>query len=149
MRRGIRSPLSVPCPTELVEQGRGESMLWELGARSRRRCDLPAVLPLCIHELRETPRTEGVRKTGIGHLHAMGLSIRPRRDPALTIRGRSGLVPNLTAETTDMEQGRSDDRFSHGSVRRLTSGLSDLSFTSHTAPPSFTRQTGASNAAMR
>jgi len=116
---------------------------------SWRRSDLPAVPPQCIHELRETCRAVGVCVWEIGQLHAMGLSIRPRRDPVLTIRGRYGLVSNLSADTTDREQCRCDDRLSHESGRRLISGLSDQSSSSHTAPPSFTRQTGTSNAAMR
>jgi len=110
--------------------------------------DLSAVRPQCFHELRETRRTVGVRERKIGQLHAMGLSIRPLRNPVLTISVRLGLVSNLSAEATDREQRRCDTRLCHGRGRRLTSGLSDQSVTSHTAPPSFTRQTGTSNAAM-
>ena len=89
-----------------------------------------------------------MREREIGQLHAMGLSIRPRCDPVLMIRGRSGLISDLPAETTDRKQGRRDERLSYESDRRLMSDLSDRSSTSHTAPPSFTRQIRASNAAM-
>ena len=109
--------------------------------------DLPAVLPQCIHELRETRWTVGVREREIGRIDAIDIATRPLRDPVLTIRGRSGLVSNLCAETTDSERHRSDARLSQRSGRHLTSGLSDQSFMSHTAPPSFTRQTGTSPAA--
>ena len=64
----------------------------------------------------------------------MGRSIRPRRDPALTIKEVSGLVSNESADTTDEEHFRSDDRLSHRSGRRLTSGLSDQCSRSHMLP---------------
>ena len=92
----------------------------------------------------------GVSEGGIVWIRAMCLSIRPRRDPALTIRGRYGLDSNESADTTDGEQRRYDERLSHRSGRRLTSGLSKQFYKSQAPPLSFpfTRQTGNSNAAM-
>jgi hypothetical protein len=69
-----------------------------------------------------------------------GVKGRAYLEQPLEIRGCSRLVLNESAGTTNGEQRRRDKCFSHRSGRRLTSGLSDQSFTSHTAPPSFTRQ---------
>jgi hypothetical protein len=88
-----------------------------------------------------------VSERAIGRIHAICLSIRPLRDPVLTIRGRSSLVSNVSADTTDGEQRRCDERLFHRNGWRLTSCLSELFFTSHTRPPSFTRQEGTRNAA--
>jgi hypothetical protein len=68
---------------------------------------------------------------------AMYLLIRPRRDPALTIRERSGLVSNEAADTTHREQRRCDEGFSHRIGRRLTSCLSEQILKNHTSPLSF------------
>ena len=103
-------------------------------AGSWRRSDLPEVLPHRFLGLRETCRTVGVRKRELGRIHTIGRAIRPLRDPALTIRGRSGLVSNTLTDTTDGEQGRGAVRFPHQSGRRLTSGLSTQCFKSHTPP---------------
>ena len=67
---------------------------------------MPIDLPLgwSIYDLRETPRTVGVSEKAIGRIHAMCLSIRPLRNPAFTIEGRSGLVSNESADTTDGQQ---------------------------------------------
>ena len=94
----------------------------------------PEIPPHCAHDLCETLRTVGVREGGIVQIRAMCLSIRPRRDPALTIRGRYGLVSNEIADTTDGEQRRCDERLSHRSGRRLTSCLSKQFYKSHTPP---------------
>ena len=92
-------------------------------AGSWRRSDLTEVLTHCTHELRETCRTVGVREREIGRIRAMCLSIRPLRDPALTSRGRTGLVSNESADTTDGEQRRCDQQLSHRSRRRLVRAL--------------------------
>ena len=42
----------------------------------------------------------------IGQIYAMCISIRPLRDPALTIRRRFDLVSNESADTTDREHRR-------------------------------------------
>ncbi len=60
----------------------------------------------CLHHLRETPRTVGVSLKAIRRIDAMCRLIRPLRDPALAIKGRSDLVSNEPAETTDREQWR-------------------------------------------
>ena len=75
-----------------------------------------------------------MREKRIGGIHAMCLSIGPWRDPALTIRGRSGVVSNETANTTDREQCRCDERLAHRSGRLLTSGLSEQFNKSHALP---------------
>ncbi len=88
---------------------------------SWRHSDVPEVPPRRFLGLRETFQTVGVREREIGRIHAMCRSIRPRRDPALTIRGRSGLVSNESADTTNGEQHRCDERLSHQSGRGLPS----------------------------
>ena len=87
-----------------------------------------------LRDLCEMLRTVGVSEKEIGRIRAMCLSIRPRRDPALTIRGRYGLDSHESADTTDGEQRRYDERLSHRSGRRLTSGLSKQFYKSHTPP---------------
>jgi hypothetical protein len=57
------------------------------------------------------------------------------------------ILSNVSADTTDVEQRRCDKRPSHRSRRRLTSCLSELFFTSHMPPPSFTRREGHRNPA--
>jgi hypothetical protein len=104
---------------------------------SWRRSNLPEELLHCIRELLETLQTVGVSEREIGRIHAMCRSIRPRRDPALTIRGRFGLVSNESADTTSGEHCRCHERLSHRSGRRLTSFRSEQSFNSHTPPFSF------------
>ena len=59
--------------------------------------------------LRETLRAVGMREGDIGWVHAMCLAVDHLRDPADIIWGRSGLVPNESAVTTDREQGRCDE----------------------------------------
>ena len=81
-------------------------------------CTRPLGLPLCIHalyDLRETLWTIGVGEQAICRIHAMGFSIRPWCDPAFMIKGRSDLVSNQSAETTDWQR-RS---LSPGSSRHL------------------------------
>src|SRR5688572_1487808 len=101
------------------------------------RSDLTEVPPRRIINLRETFLTVGVREREIGRIHAMCLSIRPRRDPSRTISGRSGLVSNAFADTTDGKYFRCDEHLPHRRGKRFTSCLSDHLFKSHTPPPSF------------
>ena len=65
----------------------------------------PATAPLYCsdptHELNVTPRTVGVSERAIDRIDATGLSVRLRRHPPLAIGGRSGLVSNEPADTTD------------------------------------------------
>jgi hypothetical protein len=117
-------------------------------AGSSRRSDLPDVMPHFSHELRETLGTVGVHEREIGQLHAaMGLSIRPLRDPVLTIRGKSGLVSNVSADATDGERASGRSTFLSTERRPLTSGLRDQLLTRHPPPPSFTCQTRNGNGA--
>ena len=69
------------------------------------------------HDLSETRRTVSMSKKAIGRMHTMYLSIRPLRNPALLIKGRSGLISKESADTTDVEQRRLAPR----SGRRLMS----------------------------
>lgn len=115
---------------------------------SRRRSGLPQVLPRRILDLRETFQTVCVSEKELGRIYAMGLSIPLLRNPVLTIRGRSGLLSNVSAHTTDVEQRRCGECLSQGSGRRLTSGLSDPFSKRHTPPPSFTHQAGNRSALM-
>ena len=107
-------------------------------------CDLPEVLPHCFLGLRETFLAVRVREREVVRIQAMCLSIRPLRDPALTIRGRFSPVSNKSADTTDGEQCRCDERFSYRIGRRLTSSLSDRCYKRHTPLLSFTSQTSPS-----
>ena len=148
MRR-VAGPLSrSDAPRDAqVRAGGEESMSGERRAGSWRRSDLTVGVPQCILELRETFQTVGVSEREIGRIHPMCLSISPLRDPVLTMKKRYGLVSNESADTTDGEQYPLFKRLSHRSGRRLTSRLSALFFTSHTRPPSFTRQEWNRNAA--
>ncbi len=56
-------------------------------AESQRRSDILEVLLVRIFGLRETVRTVGVCVRELGRIHAMGLMIRPLRDPEFTIGG--------------------------------------------------------------
>ena len=69
-----------------------------------------------------------------------GVKGRAYLEQALKIRGCSRLVLNESAGTTNGEQSRRDERFSHRSGRRLTSGLCEQLFKKYTPHPSFTRQ---------
>jgi hypothetical protein len=89
--------------------------------------------PHGLHHLHETPRTVGVSEGAIGRIYAMCLSIRPLRDPVLTIRGRSGLVSNESADTAGGEQHRLSPRCGLGFMNYL----SEQGFDSHMRPPSF------------
>jgi hypothetical protein len=64
----------------------------------------------------------------IGRIHAVCLSIRPLRDPALTIKGSTSLVSKESADTADGEHRR----LSPGSGRRLMNNLNEQSFHCHT-----------------
>lgn len=112
-------------------------------------CDLPEVLPHCFLGLRETFLAVRVGEREVARIHAMCLSIRPLRDPALTIRGRFGPVSNESADTTHGEQCRCDERLSYRSGRRLTSSLSDRRYKRHTPLLSFTSQTSPSRRSNR
>ena len=92
------------------------------------------VLPHSTQDLCEICRTGGVRESDLGWIHAMGRSIRPWRDRALTIRERFSHVSNEPADTIEGEYFRCDARLSHRSGRRLTSCLSDHVPKSHTPP---------------
>lgn len=94
-------------------------------AGSWRRSVFPDVPPQCIRELRVTLWTIGMRERVIGQLHAMGLPIRPLCDPVLTISRSSGLLTNVSADTTDVKQRRCDARCSQRSGRRLPNSLHD------------------------
>jgi hypothetical protein len=69
-----------------------------------------------------------------------GVKRRAYLEQALKTRGCSCLVLNESAGTTSGEQRRRDERFSHRSGRRLTSGLCEQLFKKYTPDPSFTRQ---------
>lgn len=86
--------------------------------------DLREVLPHGILELGETHWTVGVSERAIGGIHAICPSIRPLRDPAFTISGRSGLVSKEPADTTDREQGLRNEPLSHRTGRGLANCLS-------------------------
>jgi hypothetical protein len=111
--------------------------------------DLPLELPLgrlySIHDLHETLRTVGVSEKAIGQIYAMCISIRPLRDPALTIRRRFDLVSNESTHTTDREQRGLSPR----SGRRPMSYLSEKGFISHALPPSFIVQSPRNRNAAR
>ena len=92
---------------------------------------LPEVLNLCSIDLCETIRTVGVLERESGRIHAIYPSIRTQRDPALTIRGRSGLASGQSADTTDGEHRRCDECFPHQSGLRPTSCLSAQFLKSH------------------
>ena len=106
-------------------------------AGSCRRSDLPEVLFHRGLDFRETLRAVGVRVNELGWILAMGLSIRLRRHPALTIRGKFSLVSDEFADTTDREQSRCDERCAPQRGRRGRSGSSDRHVTGHRPPLSF------------
>ena len=70
---------------------------------SDRQCRHDLGCPDCLHHLRETPGTVGVRLKTTGRIDAMGLSIGSLRDPACTIKRKADLISNESAETTDRE----------------------------------------------
>ena len=115
-------------------QGERSRCLESQRAGSWWRSDLTEVLRHRLLGFRETCLTVGVREREIGRIHAIGRSIRPWRDPTLTIKRRSDLVSNEFADTTDGEHFRCDERLSHQSGRRLTSCLSNQCFKRHTPP---------------
>jgi len=78
----------------------------------------------------------------------MGLAIRPLRHPALMMRTISRLVSNESADATDGKQRLCDERLSHRSGMRLTSGLCAGFFKRQTLPPSFTRRTANRHAVI-
>jgi hypothetical protein len=122
--------------------------VWEEMKRGNRVVEIPGlrlshsktahrVMPLAdsldsLYDLCETRRTVGVSEKAIGRMHAMYFSICPLRNPALLIKGRSGLVSKESADTTDGEQCRLAPR----SRRRLMRYVSEHGFNSHSSPPS-------------
>ena len=142
-RRGpglvARPALPIRCSTECIGQGGGER---SRGLESRRtrswwRSNLTEVQRHRLSGLRETCLTVGVRESEISRIHPIGRSIRPRRDPALRMKGGSGLDSNESADTTDGEHLRCDERLPHRSGRRLTSCRSTQCFKRHTPLLSF------------
>jgi len=85
-----------------------------------------------IHDLCETRRAVCVSEKAIVRVHTMHLSKRSLPNPALLIKGRSGLVMKESTHTTDVEHPRLSPR----SGRRLMSYLSEYSFSSHSQSPS-------------
>lgn len=67
----------------------------------------------------ETFQTIGVREREICRVHAIPLLICLPRDPALTSRGRAGLVSKEPTDTTDREYFRCDARPLHRIGRLL------------------------------
>lgn len=112
-------PGCVVSPPGLLPDGRRR----EPGAESWRRSDLSEVLPRRPMDLRETGWTVGVREREIGRIHAMGFVVCPLRDPELTTRAKSRIISNESADATDGEQRRGDERLSHQYGKRRTSGL--------------------------
>ena len=91
--------------------------VWEEMKRGNRVVEIPGlrlshsktahrVMPLAdsLYDLCETRRTVGVSEKAIGRMYAMYFSICPLRNPALLIKGRSGLVSKESADATDVEQ---------------------------------------------
>lgn len=70
----------------------------------------------------------------IGRVHAMGFAICPLGNPVDVINGRSCLISNESADTTDGEQRRSDEWFVHRSRRGLTKGPGEQFFKKHMPP---------------
>lgn len=85
-----------------------------------------------IHDPCETRRTVCVSEKAIVLVHTMHLSKSSRRNPALLIPGRFGLVMKESTHTTNVEHPRLSPR----SGRRLMRYLSEYSFGSHSQPPS-------------
>lgn len=95
-----RPALPVRCATGYVGEGGGKGVdVWKASEQdhggvltSRKYC-------CTVSCLRETFLTVGVSEKDIGRIQAMCFSIRPRRDPALMIRVRSGLLSRLSPQT--------------------------------------------------
>ncbi len=85
----VPSPSLLPDEVGRWSKWREERRCWAEGwcAESRRCSDIPEVLLRRILDLRETVLTVGVRVRELGRIHAMGLMIRPLRDPEFTIWG--------------------------------------------------------------
>ena len=92
------------------------------------------VMPLSdsIHDLRETSRTICVGEKAIVRMYAMCLLKRSLRNPALLIKGRSGLILKESAHATDVGYRRLALR----SGRRFMNNLSEHGFSSHSSHPS-------------
>ena len=92
------------------------------------------IRPQGILGLHETLRTGGVRARELGRIHAMGLSVRPLRDPELTTGRKSCIVSNDSAGTTDGEQRWWNERLPPRSGMRFTSGPHHGFFNRHKTP---------------
>jgi hypothetical protein len=134
----------------LLSDGMDEPELWERcrcpksrQAASWRRSDIPIpeVLPHGLLNFRRTVRTVGMRERELGRIHTVDLAIQPLRNPGLTTRGKSRIVSNECADTTDGEQRRYDERLSCRSGKRLTGCWHKGVFKRHEIPPNLCRWT--------
>ena len=75
-----------------------------------------------------------MRERELGRTYAMGLPVRPLRDPELTTWGKSCIIPNESAGATDGEQRRWNKRLPPRSGRRFANALHSGFLNRHGSP---------------